>query len=351
MRIKSKDIASALNLSPATVSLVLNDRPGVNVETRQRVLEYVERLEEEQRRLHQVFGEVQEKGTVLMLNYIKHGVIMERSSSKRGGALFDMMESRVNLAGYRFWYAEFHEKMEKLDVLLEKCRKREVRGIYIMAAEMERSDIYPFLQLKVPIVTGDNLFYEEGMDSYLVDNREGIQRGVDYLVDKGHSHIVYLAEHISIFNFEERRAAFVEEMAKRECGDASSRIRHLGNTVEEVYESMNRYLDEGLLKTTAFVLESGVISLGVSKALLERHVRIPRDVSLIGFDALPPVSLPGIQLTLIKGTHTKRHLAAVEHLLKHLDSDEEETVRIYYKTRLLEGDSVFDKAKYIYRKD
>ena len=98
------------------------------------------------------------KRQVLMLNYIKHGVIMERSSSKRGGALFDMMESRVKLAGYRFWYAEYHEKMDKLDVLLETCRKREVRGIYMMAAEMERSDIYPFLQLKVPIVTGDNLF-------------------------------------------------------------------------------------------------------------------------------------------------------------------------------------------------
>ena len=80
-----------------------------------------------------------------------------------------------------------------------------------MAAEMSKAD-NPFLELKIPIVTGDNLFYEEGIDSFLIDNREGIRRGVDYLVDKGHSHIVYLAENIDIFNFIERREAFVLEI-------------------------------------------------------------------------------------------------------------------------------------------
>lgn len=78
-----------------------------------------------------------------------------------------------------------------------------------MAAEMGKSDIYPFLELQIPIVTGDNLFYEEGINSFLIDNREGIRRGVDYLVDKGHSRIVYLAEDIDIFNFLERRDVHV----------------------------------------------------------------------------------------------------------------------------------------------
>ena len=77
-----------------------------------------------------------------------------------------------------------------------------------------------------------------------MDNKEGIVRGVDYLVDRGHSHIVYLAENTDIFNFVERREAFIREMAKRQCGDSSNRIRHLGNTVEEIYQSMNQYLDE-----------------------------------------------------------------------------------------------------------
>ncbi len=345
MRIKSKDIAKALNISPATVSLALNDRAGVSPATREKVLSYIREKEEEERRFA-VQSPKDRQGTVVMINYIKNGIIMNRGEKRY--PVMEEIEKTVNHAGYRFVYLTFQERVQEIHSLIRECRRLEAKGIYIMAAEMTKADIYPFLELKVPIVTGDNLFYEEGIDSFLIDNREGIRRGVDYLVDKGHSHIVYLAENIDIFNFIERREAFVLEMAKRQCGDATNRIRHLGSSVDEVYASMRRYLDEGIKGTTAFILESSVISLGVSKALLERRIRIPRDISLLGFDALPPVSLLGIQLTLIKGTHSKRHLAAVRHLLRHMEDENEEIMRVYYKARLLKGDSVFDKSRYIY---
>lgn len=348
MRIKSKDIAEALNISLATVSLALNDKPGVNAETKKRVLDYIEALEKQQKNEIQAKN-ILIKGSILMLNYIKHGVILERSSSKGNDTFETEMERMVAQAGYRLLYMTFHEKTDNLEALLNVCKEKQVKGIYMMAAEMAQSDIYPFLQLKIPIVLGDNLFNEQRMDSFLVDNREGIRRGVDYLVDRGHSHIVYLAESITIFNFIERREAFLMEMKKRECGEANNRIRYLGNSIDQVYQSMLKYLDEGIKQTTAFILESSVVSLGVSKALLERHIRIPRDISLVGFDALEPSYLMGINLTIIKGTHTKRHFNAIKHLLRRMEEDDDETVIIYYKTRMLEGESVFDKTKYIYK--
>lgn len=348
MRLKAKDIAAALGISPATVSLVLNNKPGVKPATRKRVQNYI--LIEEEKNNSRLRAEYNEsKGTVLMLNYIKHGIILKQRENRRDPLLFDDFEYICNKAGYRFDYQEFYEKAGNLEKLLDKCRRSDVKGIYMMAAEMNYSDIYPFGQLKIPVVVGDNLFYEQGMDSFLIDNKEGICRAVDYLVDKGHSYISYLAEKVDIFNFTERREAFVEEMEKRHCGDGSSRIIRLGNQIDEVYEAMNRYLDGGIRKTTAFVLESSVISLGVSKALLERNIRVPREISLIGFDALPKLSIPGINLTLIKGTHTMRHKAAMSHLIRHIEDEEGEMVRVYYKTRLLEGESVFDKNKYIYK--
>lgn len=355
MRIKAKEIAKELGISEATVSLAINDRPGVKAETKKRVLDYIRKKEEEARIEDLNQKPTSDRGTVLMLNYIKSGDIMEhsdryhRSTVAEPSPLDRKLAETVAKEGYRFQHWIFREKMQSLDKLFSECREFQVKGIYILAAEMRREDIYPFQRLKIPIVTGDNLFYAEGIDSYLIDNREGIARCVNYLVDKGHSHIVYLAESIDIFNFVERREAFILEMAKRELGDASNRIRYLGKNVEEVCESMRQYLDRGLKSTTAFVLESSVISLGVCKALMERQMRIPRDISLIGFDALPPYSLPGIELTIIKGTHTKRHLARVEHLLRHMKDENEEIVKVYYRTRLLEGNSVFDKTKYIYR--
>ncbi|MDO4327140.1 MAG: LacI family DNA-binding transcriptional regulator [bacterium] len=354
MRIKAKEIAQNLGLSQATVSLALNDRPGVNEKTKKRVLEYVEQQERELW-LEQMHKRESPNGTVLVLNYVKNGVIMGQIEQYRKQfpdgrtPLMQKMAETVGESGYRFQYRIFHEQTQKLETLLGECRQLDVRGIYIMAAEMCPGDMYPFLQLKVPIVAGDNLFEEGDIDSYLIDNKEGISRGVRYLVDKGHSHIVYLAENISIFNFEERREAFLSEMAKRELGDASNRIWYLGSNVEEVYTAMLSCLDKRMKGTTAFVLESSVVSLGVCKALMERQVRIPRDISLIGFDTLPMHSLLGLELTLIKGTHTKRHLAAVKHLVRRMENENEEIMKVYYRTRMIEGNSVFDKKKYIYQ--
>lgn len=345
MRIKAKEIAKELGLSEATVSLALNDCPGVNENTKKRILECVR---EKQEKLQENF-EIQKKivhGKVMMLNYIKNGIIMKRSQEQN--PIIEKIRETVKREGYTFEYRLFQEQFEEIGNLISECREKDVKGIYIMAAEMGKSDIYPFLELQIPIVTGDNLFYEEGINSFLIDNREGIRRGVDYLVDKGHSRIVYLAEDIDIFNFLERREAFVLEMAKRECGDVSNRIRHLGSNVEEVAFSMGKYLDEGMRGVTALILESSVISMGVIKALLERNVRIPKDISLIGFDAVAPVELPGFELTLIKETHTKRHLAAVKHLMQYMKDENEEIMRVYYRTRLFEGQTVFDKSKYMY---
>ena len=58
---------------------------------------------------------------------------------------------------------------------------------------------------------------------------------------------------------------------------------------------------------------------------------------MLGFDAVAPVELPGFELTLIKGTHTKRHIAAVKHLLRYMEDENEEIMRVYYKTGFQKG--------------
>lgn len=349
MRIRSKDIANALGLSESTVSLVLNNKPGVKAQTRKKVSRYLEELEQKQH-LQPKAESPKNKGTLLMLYYIKHGIIMKRDSSHSNAHFYDSIQSLCNISGYHFLYEEFHEKTMNLEAAFLRWKQHNVKGIYIMAAEMNRSDAYSFTKLNIPIVVGDNLFYDLGMDSFLIDNIEGIRRGVDYLVDRGHSHIVYMAENTEIFNFKERRKAFVTEMQRKECGNSQKRICHLGNSLEEICQNTHNYLDKYNKKTSAMVLESSLVSLGVSKALLERNMHVPKDMSLVGFDSLPELSLLGIDLTLIKGTHTKRHLAAFRHLIEHLvhENEEDEMIRVYYRTRIIEGNSVFDKTKYIY---
>jgi Transcriptional regulators len=348
MRIKSKDIAKALGISTATVSLAINGKQGVNKETRDKILQYMEELQYKNLGIDAIPVR-QKKETIAVLYYYKHGIIMNRSKEIATGINRNMVNSAAQ-AGYKLIESTYNDKIDNLEIIMDKWKREQIQGLYILGAEMNRSDIIPFINLNIPIVVGDNNFIEYGFDGYLIDNQEGIARAVDYLVDKGHSHIVYLAENIDIFNFLERREAFIKEMEKRDCGKVNNWIWYLGNTIDEVYQSLLTYLDNEIRLPTAFILESSIISLGATKAIIKKGLRIPRDISLIGFDALPPDSVLGFELTLIKGTHSKRHIAAIKHLIRHIEEEELEIIRIYYKTRLIEGNSVFDKAKYNYIK-
>ncbi len=344
--LKSKDIAKALKLSEATVSLVLNDRPGVSEKTRQKVLQYI-RQEEEKYYENRLKQDSHTEETILIIQYIKHGIIFGRTADS-DHKYSHLLKDVVCKAGYRYEFFAFDERIHDITKYVEQWKKKKLKGIYLMGAEMEKHDILYFSNLDIPIVVGDNNFYDMGIDSYLIDNMEGIKRCVDHLVDCGHSQIVYLAESTDIFNFSERRIGFIEEMKKRNCGDAKKRIVRLGNTFEEIHNNMLEYLKKANHRTTAYVLESSLISMGVMQALLESNVKIPRDVSLIGFDAVPPVNLSDLKLTTVKGTHTRRHQEALKHLMRHVKDEETEIIRVYYRTRLLEGNSVFNKKKYIY---
>ena len=121
MRLKAKDVAAALGISPATVSLALNNKPGVKPSTRKRIQNYI--LMEEEKNNSRLRAEYTEsKGTVLMLNYIKHGIILKQRENKRNPLLFDDFEYICNKAGYRFDYQGFYEKTGSLEKLLDKCR-------------------------------------------------------------------------------------------------------------------------------------------------------------------------------------------------------------------------------------
>ena len=71
MRLKAKEIAKELGVSEATVSLAFNDRPGINKETKRRILTYIREREEEIRQKEEQKLQVS-KGGILMLNYVKN---------------------------------------------------------------------------------------------------------------------------------------------------------------------------------------------------------------------------------------------------------------------------------------
>ena len=114
MRLKAKEIAKELGVSPATVSLALNDRPGINQETKQRILDYIQEREEEIRQEKEQEHQGS-KGSILMLNYVKNGIIMNQKirQSNNQPTFNGEIEKQVKKAGYQFCFEVFRSRFRK----------------------------------------------------------------------------------------------------------------------------------------------------------------------------------------------------------------------------------------------
>ena len=138
---------------------------------------------------------------------------------------------------------------------------------------------------------------------------EGIRDCVDYLVSRGCRNIKYMANTQDIFNFQQRRAGFRAGLRKNGLPLEKESIYSLGETTSEVCEATLKYLDTHELPD-AFIMENYQISIGVMRALRQKKISVPEDISLLGVDEIPDYLTGDILLTTLRMEHLERaHVA------------------------------------------
>lgn len=337
MKIKSKDVARALGVSAATVSLALNNKPGVNEETRKKIQDYVKWLEYKNVNQSDQLGR-----SIKMIVYVEDGVTEEDN-----GYLFSLSYMEVfritKEAGFNLKLVYFNEGKDNIYEIIEECRHDSTAGIWLASAGHLRKEQYePFRNLDIPLVIYGNDFDDPKKDCVVINNRLGIKEGMDYLYQLGHRDIMYFANTRPMKNFKERENAFIEFMDERGLLTEKNPVVPIGRTISQICENMAEYIGMGKHMPTAICCGNYAVSLGVIKALERCHYRIPEDVSVIGFDELPAStsSLLNFQFSHIKVMHSRMAHLAIERLIGKILGDTEETVKIVVSCEFVAGDSV-----------
>ena len=302
MKIKAADIARNLNLSKATVSLVLNNKPGVSEKTRRRIFDYIEEVTGETEKKE----EEAESRNIIKVLYIDNNLRFvknyELDLCPDSLLVFDREARRM---GYilSVTYAS-SEKTEDVERVVREANADNVAGVILYATEMKPEHFPPFRAIRKPMVVYDNDFGNE-YHCVAFGGVEGVRDSVDYLVSRGCRNIKYLANTQDIFNFQQRRAGFRAGLRKNNMVLEQDSIYQLGETTSEVCEAMLKYLEEHELPD-AFIMENYQISIGVMRALRQKKISVPQDVSLIGVDEIPDYLTGDILLTSIRMEHLER---------------------------------------------
>jgi len=199
MKIRSKDIANKLGISTTTVSLVLNNKPGISNETRKMVLEEIEKAGYKPN--IEISG-TKRIGNIRFVLFKGHGQVV--GETPFFAKLIQSIDEEARIKGYNC----LHSYVSKGDYSIEQVKQiiidNSTDGIILLATEMENTDVTPFIELNIPLLVLDSSFTNMNIDTVKIDNVDSIITVVNYLVSMGHQDIGYLHSSKWIQNFDER---------------------------------------------------------------------------------------------------------------------------------------------------
>lgn len=331
MKIKSKDIASKLGLSPATVSLVLNNKPGISSETRERVFALLEEYGYQQPKPQPPMPS--HNKSLQFIIYQKHGLVV--SDTPFFSSLTEAINREARLSGYSLTITYLDEQKDDIPALLSDMEQNLPDGLLILATEMFPEDVAPFEKLNLPTLLLDGQFDHVDMDSVCINNADGSYKALQYLCSLGHQNIGYLRSRTRISNFDQRFTAFRSYAADCRIRLDEGSIFFLGSTMEDAYQDMKRLLRERQDTPDALFADNDIIAFGAIRALKEFGFSIPEDVSIIGFDDMPFCEMLEPSLTTIRVFKQEMGTTAVRRLIELIHHPDSKPQKIYISTELV----------------
>lgn len=327
MKIKAAQIACDLGLSKATVSLALNDKPGVSEETKKMIFQYIDRMEK---------GiDIVENNIIKIVNYSKKENIYGGEVDLWSEVLSEF-NKEAKKDGCSLGIDYINDDIDEINKLIMECKQGHVVGAIVFANDLDEDIFKLFKQIKKPLIIYDNDFDDDNYSYVMIDNYQGMEKIIKLIVEKDFNEVCYLANSHDNYNFRKRRMAFTDLISKY---NLTGRIFITGNDVESVYEAMKTELvDKSFPKV--LISENYQVSIGTIKAIQEMNLSFKDDINLIGIDEIPDYFCYGHHLTALKIIHGKRAGVALSLLKKEIEDHDVEKFKIYSTCRLIEGDTI-----------
>jgi DNA-binding LacI/PurR family transcriptional regulator len=309
-----QDIAARVGVSQATVSYVLNARPDARVspETRRRVLEAAAELRYRPNAIARAMASGRSRTIGV---YQPHAGETPLSGMWTASVMLGISEAlharhlHLLLYGYR----------ESEEPPPETFLDGRVDGLIIIAPHTDDALPGHMAGRDFPTaIVGAGGFDGARTVSVDADNAAGARLAVQHLLSLGHTRIVHLAGPDSVPNALDRRAGYEQAMRARGLPVESDGIVPGGFDMESGEKAARAALCRAPRPTALFVAND-IAALGALRACAELGLRVPEDVSVVGYDDAPVCELTRPPLTTMRQPAREMGRAAAEMLLALLD--------------------------------
>lgn len=278
MSVTIKDIARKVGVSIATVSMVINNKDSrISERTKQRINEAIRELN-----YHPNIA-----ARSLMTSETKTvGLIIPDVSNPFFADFAKNLESRLSQHQYSLFLCNSNNNLEKEENYLSELINRNVDALVISSVNIEElSETELFRQVKTPILLFDRKLDSSNINTISIDNFRGGYLAAQELVRHGHTDLCCISGSFRLDNIRTRFEGFRSFLGESGLSFGGESLYEGELTLEHGYRSAKEFVRRRKEKNyTAVFCTNDLIALGVYKAFREEGVRIPEDVSIIGFD-------------------------------------------------------------------
>src|SRR5712672_1505284 len=309
-RMDIRTIARAANVSIATVSRTINHIPTVNPEIAKRVWEVIDQLD--------YFPNTQARALVSGRSKI-FGLIVSEITNPFFPELIQGFEDIAVEHGYEILVSSTNHDHKRMSHCIRRMLERKVEGVAIMTFGIEEPLLDQLAKRNVPLVFIDIGPKRPGISLLKVDYHHGIRQGVQHLAALGHRNISFISGPKRLHSAQSRLDAFTKSLG--ECGIPLEPewVIEGDHTLEGGIQAMEKLL-AGKRLPTAVMCSNDMTAIGVLHKVYRAQLRVPDNLSVIGFDDIHMARVTIPPLTSIQMSRLELARAAVTALRAHVES-------------------------------
>jgi DNA-binding LacI/PurR family transcriptional regulator len=323
-----KDIARVARVSHSTVSRALQNSPLVNARTAEIIRQIAH---ESGYRASAVARGLVTKRTLTI------GLVVTTIADPFASEVACGIEQAANDLGYSVFLSDSNADPNREQQVVQSFAERRVDGIIVTSSRVGALYLPLLSEMGVPIVLVNNQHPGAFVHSVMIGNVAGSREAANHLIGLGHRRIAYIGDQFGYQSDTERLEGYRQALEDAGLPLVPELVVRGDGKPEEAMRAM-----EALLALpdppTAVCCYNDMSALGAMRSIHLRGLRVPEDISVVGFDDLFLASYTQPRLTTVRQPMRRMGLLAMESLFK-LMSGEDSAIRITLDAELIVRES------------
>lgn len=331
-----KDVAREANVSLATVSRVVNNVDKVKPEMRERVQATIDRLG---------YSPNNAARSLVKQRTNAIGIVVNNLHDPFFHDLIKGFEIAAQQTSYSVVFCSaLGGDVKSKESYVKYLSNGIVDAVILYGSYLSDESVIKYIKEdhKVEYLLIENDMKDIECNKFLIDNLGGAKQAVEYLLEKGHRRIAHICGNPNKKVTMDRFNGYIKAMQEAGAEVLPDYIRYTSSDYRSGYEKMQELLDLPTMPTAVFCSDDAIASYAV-RAVLDRGLRVPEDISIMGFDnqTVLPNRYKGPDITSVEQPLYTIGMESIQILSERLKgNDSGEFIKKTYGTRIVEKETV-----------